>query len=190
MAPVVLKVWLWWRLEGFTKERVFVFGDKGTLEITRPKGIIIGSCEGTNKGLRGEDTRENFTSHLYAALYSKKIKTFIDSYDLERGDEISQALLNAIEESKIAVIIFSKGYATSRWCLEELAKIIEGKKAEDLILPVFYHADPSDIRNQKGSFEKAFVRHKEKQSSETVMRWRNALTKAANLSGFDSSDIR
>ncbi|XP_031261813.1 disease resistance protein RRS1-like [Pistacia vera] len=139
---------------------------------------------------RGEDTRENFTSHLYATLCSKKIKTFIDSYDLERGDEISQALLNAIEESKIAVIIFSKGYATSRWCLEELAKIIEGKKAGDLIVPIFYHVDPSNVRNQKRTYEEAFVRHEKIQSLEKVMRWRNALREAANLSGFDSSNSR
>ncbi|XP_031247612.1 TMV resistance protein N-like isoform X1 [Pistacia vera] len=139
---------------------------------------------------RGEDTRENFTSHLYAALCSKKIKTFIDSYDLERGDEISQTLLNAIEESKIVVIIFSKGYATSRWCLEELAKIIEGKKAGDLIVPIFYHVDPSNVKNQKRTYEEAFVRHEKIQSLEKVMRWRNALREAANLSGFDSSNSR
>ncbi|XP_031257670.1 disease resistance protein RPP2B-like isoform X2 [Pistacia vera] len=140
---------------------------------------------------RGEDTRENFTSHLYTALCKKKINTFIDSHDLQRGDEISQALLNAIEESKIAVIIFSKGYATSRWCLEELAKIIDIKKAGDLvILPVFYHVDPSDIRNQKESFAEAIVRHEKTQSLEKVIRWRNALTKTSNLSGFDSSNIR
>ncbi|XP_031280190.1 disease resistance-like protein DSC1 [Pistacia vera] len=140
---------------------------------------------------RGEDTRDNFTSHLYAALCSKNINTFIDDDKLDKGDEISEALLNAIEESMIAVIVFSKGYATSRWCLEELAKIIECKKTRDLmVVPVFYHVDPSDVRNQTGTFGEAFVNHEEKQSSEKVMRWRNALNEAANLSGFDSSNIR
>ncbi|XP_031263466.1 TMV resistance protein N-like [Pistacia vera] len=139
---------------------------------------------------RGEDTRDNFTSHLYAALCSKKINTFIDD-ELHRGDEISEALLNTIEESMIAVIVFSKGYATSRWCLEELAKIIECKKARDLmVVPVFYHVNPSDVRNQTGTIREAFVNHEENQSSEKVMRWRNALKEAANLSGFDSSNIR
>ncbi|XP_031263463.1 protein SUPPRESSOR OF npr1-1, CONSTITUTIVE 1-like [Pistacia vera] len=139
---------------------------------------------------RGEDTRDNFTSHLHAALCSKKINTFIDD-ELHRGDEISEALLNAIKESMIAVIIFSKGYATSRWCLEELAKIIECKKARDLmVVPVFYHVDSSDVRNQTGTFGEAFANHEEKQTSEKVMRWRNALKEAANLSGFDSSNIR
>jgi hypothetical protein len=38
---------------------------------------------------RGEDTRDNFISHLYAELGWKKIETFIDNR-LCRGDEIWQ----------------------------------------------------------------------------------------------------
>ncbi|KAK9200675.1 hypothetical protein WN944_015873 [Citrus x changshan-huyou] len=49
---------------------------------------------------RGEDTRDNFTSHLHAALCRKEIKTFIGE-ELNRGDEISPAILKAIEGSKI-----------------------------------------------------------------------------------------
>ena len=141
---------------------------------------------------RGEDTRDNFTSHLYAALCRNQIQTFIDN-DLYRGDEISESLLKAIEESTIAIVIFSKQYATSRWCLEELTKIIERKKLQDMIVvPVFYHVDPSNVRNQTGTFGEAFVKHEERfeQSLEKVQRWRAALTEAANLSGFDSNVIR
>ena len=77
---------------------------------------------------RGKDTRNNFTSHLYDALCRKKIKTFIDD-GLERGEEITGALLRTIEESKISVIIFSRNYASSPWCVDELVKILECKKA-------------------------------------------------------------
>ncbi|KAH9727052.1 TIR domain-containing protein [Citrus sinensis] len=72
---------------------------------------------------RGEDTRDNFTSHLFAALRRKRIKIFIDE-EANRGDEISLALLNAIEGSKISVVIFSKNYASSKWCLDELFSIM------------------------------------------------------------------
>ncbi|XP_031280194.1 TMV resistance protein N-like [Pistacia vera] len=89
------------------------------------------------------------------------------------------------------VIVFSKGYVTSRWCREELTKITECKKARDLmVVPVFYHVNPSEVRNQIGTFGEAFVNHEEKQSSEKVMRWRHALNETTNLSGFDSSNIR
>jgi len=55
---------------------------------------------------KGEDTRFDFTSHLYTALNRKQILTFID-YQLVRGDEISASLLRTIEEAKLSVIVFS-----------------------------------------------------------------------------------
>lgn len=62
---------------------------------------------------RGEDTSDNFTSHLFAALCRKKIKTFIDN-GLSRGDEILESLFSTIERSKISVVIFLKNYASSK----------------------------------------------------------------------------
>ncbi|KAK2638929.1 hypothetical protein Ddye_026724 [Dipteronia dyeriana] len=134
----------------------------------------------------GEDTRLGFTSHLYEALRQKKIATFIDN-QLIRGDEISPALLKAIEESSISVVIFLKDYASSKWCLCELERILECQDTNgQIVIPVFYHVDPSDVRKQAGSFEDAFVNH-ENVSQEEKQRWRAALTRASNLSGWDSS---
>nr|XP_011468579.1 PREDICTED: TMV resistance protein N-like [Fragaria vesca subsp. vesca] len=53
--------------------------------------------------------------------------TFMD-YDLERGEEITPALLKAIERSLISVIVFSENYASSRWCLDELVHTLECKE--------------------------------------------------------------
>ncbi|XP_031280653.1 TMV resistance protein N-like [Pistacia vera] len=142
---------------------------------------------------RGADTRYNFTSHLYAALCQKQINAFKDDEELERGDPISPSLLNAIEQSKISLIIFSEGYASSRWCLEELEKILECMdKSGQIVMPVFYNIDPSDVRSQSGTFQDAFAKHEErfKGGQEMLQRWRVALKKAANLSGFDSNVIR
>jgi hypothetical protein len=69
--------------------------------------------------------------------------TFID-YQLVRGDEISASLLRTIEEAKLSVIVFSENYASSRWCLEELAKIFGRRKNNgQIVIPVFYQVDPS-----------------------------------------------
>jgi len=62
---------------------------------------------------RGEDTRASFTSHLYASLQNSGFTVFKDDDSLERGDRISTSLLRAIEQSQIAVIIFSRNYADS-----------------------------------------------------------------------------
>ncbi|CAL8177561.1 unnamed protein product [Prunus armeniaca] len=139
---------------------------------------------------RGEDTRLTFTSHLYDALCRKKIETYID-YRLVRGDEIAPALLEAIERSTISVIIFSKNYASSTWCLDELVHILECKEKKDqLVVPIFYDISPSDVRKQQGSYALAFrqLEKRFRDSIAKVHKWRDALTQAANLSGFDDSE--
>ena len=62
----------------------------------------------------GDDTCKNFRDHLYATLKQKCIITFMDDEKLERGKYISQELLKAIEESKYAIVVLSKNYASSR----------------------------------------------------------------------------
>ncbi|KDO37029.1 hypothetical protein CISIN_1g008685mg [Citrus sinensis] len=141
---------------------------------------------------RGEDTRDNFASHLFSALSQKSIETFIDD-QLNRGDEISESLMNAIEASAISLIIFSEGYASSRWCLDELLKILDCRKEyAQIVIPVFYRVDPSDVRNQTGSFGDSFSKLEErfKENSVKLQTWRNALREAASLSGFHSLNIR
>ena len=141
---------------------------------------------------RGEDTRDNFTSHLYSALCRQNIQTFIDD-QLNRGDEISESLVNAIEASAILVIVFSEGYASSKWCLDELVKILKCKKEyAQIVIPVFYRVDPSDVRNQTGSFGDSFSKLEErlKENTEKLQSWRNALEEAASLCGFHSPNIR
>ncbi|PRQ22556.1 putative TIR domain-containing protein [Rosa chinensis] len=139
---------------------------------------------------RGEDTRHGFTDHLYYAMIQKGIIAFRDTEKLERGRPISSDLLKAIKESRIAVIILSANYATSTWCLEELAQIVECEKSTGLkVLPVFYHVEPSEVRKQTGSFYKAFCKHAKTFADDMgkakVNKWREALTKVANISGWD-----
>ncbi|XP_031273337.1 disease resistance protein TAO1-like [Pistacia vera] len=142
---------------------------------------------------RGEETRKNFVSHLNDALCREKMITFIDD-KLDRGEKISPALLSAIEQSKISVVILSKGYGSSRWCLMELEKIIECKeKYGQTVIPVFYHVDPSDVRKQTGDFGKAFSQLEERfkvDDPEMLQRWKSALTYIGNLSGFVSDNTR
>ncbi|KAJ7975480.1 Disease resistance-like protein [Quillaja saponaria] len=112
----------------------------------------------------------------------------MDDEKLRRGEEISTALLKAIEESKIAIIVFSENYASSTWCLDELVKIIECMRTKgQLVYPVFYKVDPTEVRHHplKGSFGKAMASHEKlfKNDMEKVRKWRSTLTDAANVSG-------
>ena len=133
---------------------------------------------------RGEDTRYGFISHLYEALHLRGIHTFIDD-NLQRGEKISTELHKTIENSTMSIIIFSKNYASSTWCLDELAKIVECKKNDQLVRPIFYKVSPSKIRNQNGKFGKALAKHEKNiKDNKKVQRWRNTLQEAATISGW------
>ncbi|XP_016755204.1 disease resistance protein RPV1 [Gossypium hirsutum] len=137
--------------------------------------------------LRGEDTRNNFTDHLYNALKRRGIVTFRDDPKLEAGEEIASELFKAIQQSWCSIIIFSKTYAFSSWCLEELAEIVKQKKdKEHKVFPIFYNVDPSDLRKQKEKVEEAFAKHEEryKEDREKIQRWGNALREVTDIKGW------
>ncbi|XP_031275379.1 TMV resistance protein N-like [Pistacia vera] len=137
---------------------------------------------------RGEDTRKNFTDHLYAALTQEGVNVFRDADELDRGKPISLELLRAIEESRFSIIVFSRKYANSSWCLHEIAKIVECKNTMGQnVFPIFYDVDPSTVRKQTGTFEEAFAKH-DKENKQNVQIWRNALKEVADLSGWDAKN--
>jgi hypothetical protein len=143
---------------------------------------------------RGMDTRFGFIGHLYKALCDCGIRTFIDDRELERGGKIIPSLFKNIEESRIAIPVFSINYASSSFCLDELVHIIHCFKATGrLILPVFYGVDPSHVRHQTNSYGEAIAKHearfqnnKEKylENMERLQKWKRVLNQVSNLSGY------
>ncbi|KAK4732844.1 hypothetical protein R3W88_025832 [Solanum pinnatisectum] len=140
---------------------------------------------------RGEDTRKTFTGHLYTQLCQVGVHTFIDDEELRKGDVISIELDKAIEQSRVSIVVLSKNYAFSSWCLDELVKILDCKQMlKQIVLPIFYDVDPSQVRKQTGSFGEALVKHKERSfGAERVEKWKAALTEAANLSGWHLRNV-
>lgn len=132
---------------------------------------------------RGKDTRKNFVDHLYEALTRQGIHTYKDDEKLNKGNRIKDELLKSIEESKFYIIVFSKNYASSSWCLDELVEIMESQKktVEKVVYPVFYDVDPFEIRKQHGAVGEAFTKH----NKEDDRKWRESLQEAANLVGWD-----
>lgn len=140
---------------------------------------------------RGEETRNKFTDHLYAAFWRSGFAVFKDDTELKRGEAIAPELLKAIEESLCSVVVLSPDYASSRWCLDELLHILRSRTEFGRhVFPVFYDVDPSDVRHQRGSFAEAFVKHGERfgGESEKVRKWKDALTAVADFSGWTSKD--
>ncbi|GJT54086.1 NB-ARC domains-containing protein [Tanacetum coccineum] len=140
---------------------------------------------------RGEDIRKTFMDHLFNDFKQKGIHAFSDDRELPKGEEISPHLYKAIEESRFLIVIFSKNYASSTWCLRELVKILECKQIENPkheVRIIFYDAKPDVVRKQKRSYAEAFIDHEVSNKTE-VDKWREALSMAANLSGWDLQDM-
>ncbi|XP_050154232.1 disease resistance protein RUN1-like isoform X1 [Malus sylvestris] len=133
---------------------------------------------------RGKDTRRTFTDNLYWALKHDSVNVFRDEENLQRGETIRDELVEAIERSQIAIIVFSKGYADSRWCLEELETIMKCRTTMgQTVLPIFYDIDPSHVRGQTDSFAEPFQKYERRYPKDKVLRWRDALTQAGRLAG-------
>ncbi|XP_027331302.1 TMV resistance protein N-like isoform X1 [Abrus precatorius] len=136
---------------------------------------------------RGEDTRHTFTGHLYDAFRRKGINIFMDDDGLKGGDQIALSLVRAIQESRISVVVFSENYASSSWCLDELVEIVGCMKMKNqLVWPIFYKVEPSDIRYQRNSYAEAMTKHERRfgKESERMQKWRSALSQVANLKGW------
>nr|KAJ0212053.1 hypothetical protein LSAT_V11C400215890 [Lactuca sativa] len=133
---------------------------------------------------RGEDTRTNFVDHLYHALQQKSIHTYKDDERIKKGKKISDDLIGSIEDSKLYIIVFSKNYASSSWCLDELVKIMECHGTNDhTAYPVFYDVEPSEVRKQSGAVAEAFAKHEKEESA--GKKWRETLKEAADLAGWE-----
>ncbi|KAL3733908.1 hypothetical protein ACJRO7_023285, partial [Eucalyptus globulus] len=142
---------------------------------------------------RGEDTRKNFVDHLHDHLWRRGIAAFRDDHHchLQRGKCIKPEILRAIEQSRYVLVIFSENYASSTWCLEEVAKAVECKDInEGSVIPIFYKFDPSDIRKLRGNFGRDFAKTEETYTGDMgdIKRWKDALSKVAGLAGRELKD--
>lgn len=140
---------------------------------------------------RGEDTRYGITKNLHEALVDAGVLTFKDDVNLEKGGEIASDLLKAIQMSRIAIIVFSKNYASSGWCLDELVKIVECRReAGQVILPIFCDVDPCHVQQQMGTYSQALgVHERSGRTQDKLEAWRASLTEASSQPhGFDMQD--
>ncbi|CAN1165443.1 Disease resistance protein L6 [Linum perenne] len=130
---------------------------------------------------RGPDVRTTFADHLYQFLDNYGIRTFLDNEEIRQGEKFSPEIIKAIEESKVYIPIFSPGYASSKWCLREVAHMHKCCKQYKghIILPIFYHVEPRDVRHQKRSYAEAFQQHNEVYDEGTLKDWKATLQEGA-----------
>ncbi|XP_010528858.1 PREDICTED: probable disease resistance protein RPP1 [Tarenaya hassleriana] len=134
----------------------------------------------------GEDVRRTFLSHVHEEFERRGIFTFKDN-GIARSRSIGPELERAIRESRIAIVVLSRNYASSGWCLNELLQIMKQRRtSEQTVMTVFYQLDPYDVRKHTGKFGRAFMKTHVGKSSEEKQRWKHALTEVSNIAGEHS----
>nr|GMD48570.1 TMV resistance protein N-like [Ipomoea batatas] len=148
---------------------------------------------------RGTDTCLEFIDLLHRELTRAGFQTFKKHSQLEKGKICGPEWRKAVKDSRVSIIVFSKDYAYSRRCLDELVNILERKRnAGHMILPVFYNVDPSHVRKQTGCYADAFLKYEEQcvtemgqkmESIARVKKWRASLKEAADLAGMGTEFV-
>ncbi|KFK33049.1 hypothetical protein AALP_AA6G323700 [Arabis alpina] len=134
----------------------------------------------------GPDVRSGFLSHLHNHFATKGITTFNDQ-KMERGHTIGHELIQAIRESRVSIVVLSKNYASSSWCLDELVEILKCKEDQDqTVMTVFYKVDPSDIKKQRRDFGSVFENTCQGKTEKVKQRWSRALAYVATIAGEHS----
>ncbi|XP_039165428.1 toll/interleukin-1 receptor-like protein [Eucalyptus grandis] len=156
--------------------------------------------DGTNKAkgndyevflsFRGKETRQGFTDYLYTSLVDARIHVFRDDNELRVGEEIGPKLICCITQSIISIPIISEDYASSKWCLHELAQMLKCRRSrEQVVLPIFYKVEPSQVRHLTGRFRDAIDAHKKNSDQMVVKKWEDALKEVGCLKGWESEKI-
>ncbi|KAL3747746.1 hypothetical protein ACJRO7_016537 [Eucalyptus globulus] len=141
---------------------------------------------------RAVDTPHTMPDLLYHSLVSAGIHVFKDFEELPLVDKNGGEILRAINGAKIYIPIFSRNYASGKWCLWELAAMVERKVKLDggkTILPIFYDVEPRDVRLETPLYRVDLVSHKKSFGSEEVEAWENALKEVGSLPGWETGSI-
>jgi len=136
--------------------------------------------------------KKTMASVLYQFLIGRGLRVFLDSDEFELGDRIPDKIEQAIRSSCVQIVILSKNYAHSAWCLAELALMLE---INAKIVTVFHHVPVSFPRYCTGDYADAFREHESKvreskvrYSNADIQKWRKALHEVSQIVGWESNE--
>ena len=136
---------------------------------------------------RGPDVKKAFVAHLYEALSSWGIRAFLDAEDIGYAVPVFEEIDKALKGACVHVAIFSKGYAESIYCLDELCAML---KSKGRIIPVFYDVEAGNLRRpEDGPYQEAFKKHQKRGRTEKIPIWKEALHKVADYRAFRMDEV-
>ncbi|XP_057817717.1 probable 2' cyclic ADP-D-ribose synthase BdTIR [Cryptomeria japonica] len=120
---------------------------------------------------RSPDVKHTLAKQLYDLLKARKCRAFLDREEIEGGDSIPAATHNAICSSVVQIAIFSRRYAESSWCLDELPWEL------------------GDIENEQSQYSAAFSDYQRKgRNLHKLEQWKTSLESASKTPSYEKSE--
>lgn len=138
---------------------------------------------------RGPDVKLTFAAHLNDALCRAGFYPFLDTKSIREGSNVFKSIDEGLGGATVHVAIFSKRYAESQYCLEELCAMLRSQK---VIIPVFYDVKPENLRNtDTGPYAEAFSKHQHRRGrdKDQIQKWKDALLQVAEFRGFLKDEV-
>ncbi|GLJ45673.1 hypothetical protein SUGI_0961330 [Cryptomeria japonica] len=112
---------------------------------------------------RGPDVKQTLALKLHKSLTDLGLKAFLDSEETQLGEIFPCTIHDAICSSSVHIAIFSKSYADSEWCLDELDLMLQTKCS--------------------------FAKHEEKgRYLSKLKQWKESLRTASFFSGYELNE--
>ncbi|KAL1222967.1 Disease resistance protein RPS4 [Cardamine amara subsp. amara] len=137
---------------------------------------------------RGEDVRKGFLSFLEDELTRGCVKYYVDHREMK--GEALDILLQRIEESRIVLVILSKNYMDSKWCIKELLKTCEKIGPRLKAIPIFYNVIVEDVKNNWKVGEQVRAEEGEAIEEEREKQVKQALMTLTRQTGMRSAEFR
>lgn len=81
---------------------------------------------------------KDFVDRLALKLVEKRIKVFVDRWEMKLGDSITNKIQDAISDASYLIVVLSKSSVDSDWCKREIttALMLELERKRVVLLPV------------------------------------------------------
>ncbi|KAG2318408.1 hypothetical protein Bca52824_011621 [Brassica carinata] len=144
--------------------------------ITGVDPILVISC-----GYNQDSEERCFISYIFNEL---RLRGFAPlGYDLSRSPVNGNQDL--LDKSQLGIIIFSINYVRSRECMDGFVALMDHLKANDLVLfHIFFDVEFCNVKDQTGSFEKAFTQLENSVQASQVLKWKAAVKELTSTNRY------
>ncbi|XP_048133572.1 disease resistance protein L6-like [Rhodamnia argentea] len=136
---------------------------------------------------KGVDTHRSIVSYLHDWMFHNQISVYSSLDDYRSKEGIGEKILQALASSNIYIPVFSRNYASSHWCLRELACMVKctaESKGKRRILPIFFDVEIDDVKLETNLYNNALDKHGMNFDHNEVKSWKEALIEVAAMRGF------